>query len=256
MRKYLSICIGISILLLSACQTGSKGSLSLDERPVYPVRKSTVAPMIDGKLDDAAWDHANVETLEHFYFTDPKQEQPTQLRMLWSTTHLYVAFEMKDAYLNAVETQRDGAPYLDDCAELFLIPSPTPENVHICWEINPLKAVNDLVYVNDFYQGKNAPIRAFNPSIDFEVSVKGTLNDNSDVDEGWVLEMAIPLTVFRGFDEYHPVQTGTKWAFLAIKQIRDNDEVGPRKMVTNFPVDNIKEGVHQPNMFGLLEFVE
>jgi len=46
-----------------------------------------------------------------------------------------------------------------------------------------------------------------------EVGIDGTLNDNSDLDVGWTMEMAIPLKLFRGMDKFSPVMEGNKWAY-------------------------------------------
>ncbi|WP_010135244.1 carbohydrate-binding family 9-like protein [Ochrovirga pacifica] len=248
----------LMIPCLLGCENTLNKELSLTDRPVYKVHKVKQAPVIDGVIDLKEWEHAETVSFDYYYLTENEQEQqPTQYRMLWDDENIYVSFQMEDRFINAKETQRDGAPYLDDCVELFLIPSPSAADVHICFEINPNKAVNDLVYVNNFHNGKNAPIRSFDPEITVEVSIQGTVNNNKDLDKGWALEMAIPVKTFRGIASQYPVAKGSQWAFLALKQMRDVDAIGRRMMSTLFPVENIKEkDVHQPNMFGLLMFVE
>ncbi len=87
------------------------------------------------------------------------------------------------------------------------------------------------------------------------MNINGTLNDNSDIDTGWSMEMAIPLTNFRKLTELNPIKTGTKWAFLAVRQDR-NDITGDRRSTsTIFPIFDIEKSVHQPNRFGLMEFI-
>ncbi|MDO6739172.1 carbohydrate-binding family 9-like protein [Wenyingzhuangia sp. 2_MG-2023] len=255
MKRYLLLPI---IVFFVSCTSSHKSKLSLKERPLYKVHKANSELVIDGKLDDTAWEKAEARTFDYYYLTDKEEEkQKTTFRMLWDEKYLYVHYDLNDKFINAAETKRDGAPYLDDCAELFLIPAPNGENIHYCFEINPNKAINDLVFVNDFYQGQNVAIRAFNPDFKLEVAINGTLNNNSDIDKGWSLEMAIPHETFNAVSNEFPIKKGSQWAFLALKQIRDDENIGRRVMSTLFPVENVKEkDVHQPSMFGLLEFVD
>ncbi|NIJ45198.1 hypothetical protein FHR24_001637 [Wenyingzhuangia heitensis] len=258
MNKFISFLIVSTIAISCKTKPSYTSNLSLKDRPVYKVHKATSKITVDGKLDDEAWKQATATNFDYFYLTNGKEEeQKTTFRMLWDEENIYVHYDLEDKFINAKETKRDGAPYLDDCIELFLTPAPNGENIHYCFEINPYKAVNDLVFVNNFHQGKNAAIRTFNPDIELEVTIKGTLNNNNDIDEGWTLEMAIPHSIFNNVSTQYPVALGSQWAFLALKQIRDDNNVGRRVVSTIFPVDNIKEkDVHQPEMFGLLEFVK
>lgn len=111
-----------------------------------------------------------------------------------------------------------------------------------------------FIWLNNFYQGKSGMIKSYNPDFSVEVSIDGTINDNSDKDKGWTMEIAIPLKHFKGVDNFFPVKNGSKWAFLAARQDR-NDASGDRRSTsTLFPVYDIGKSVHQPNRFGILKF--
>ena len=234
----------------------SERKLSLGEQKVYKVANANEHITIDGKMNERIWQKAETRSFNSFYRVEqPQDKQETKFRMLWDKEHLFVLFECADQYLTAREKNRDGEPYYDDCAEIFLIPVPDSINMHFGIEINLNKASNDFVWINNFYQGKSGIIKSFNPEFQVEVSVDGTVNDNSDTDNGWTMEIAIPLTIFNGVDTFAPVKTGNRWAFLAARQDR-NDESGDRRSTsTIFPIYNINKSVHQPNRFGLLEFV-
>ena len=170
--------------------------------------------------------------------------------------NLYAFFKCEDKYITAHETERDGKPYFDDCAEVFLIPAPDSLDMHFCFELNLYKAANDLLFFNNFRNGKNGVVKAYNPDFEVEVTIDGTVNDNSDIDRGWTMEFALPLSIFSNLETFYPVKAGTQWAFLAIRQER-NDATGNRRSTsTLFPIYDISKSVHQPEHFGLLEFVE
>lgn len=231
--------------------------LDLSERPLYQNHKANTSINVDGVMNEGAWKEAEVRTFNNFYFTKNKEEeQKTTFRMLWDEKNIYLFYESNDKFINAAETKRDGAPYLDDCAEVFFIPAPEVENLHYCFEVNVNKAKNDLVWVNNFQGNNNAIIKQYNPEFKVEVKINGTLNNNTDIDKGWTMEMAIPHDAFKGSTNLHPIQLGNKWAFIALRQYRDINKIGRRCMTTLFPVYHIEKDVHQPEMFGLMEFVD
>lgn len=231
--------------------------LSIGEQPVFKVAKSHEPITIDGKLSETAWKNSEVRSINYFYRIEKAEdEQTTKFRMLWDENNLYLFFECEDKYITAREKNRDGQPYLDDCAEIFLIPAPDSLNMHFGFEVNLYKAVNDFIWLNNFYKGKSGMIKSYNPEFQVEVSINGTVNDNTDIDKGWTMEMAIPLTIFSGVDTFFPVKVDNRWAFLAARQDR-NDAIGDRRSTsTIFPIYDIGKSVHQPNRFGLLEFVK
>ncbi len=254
MKKLLYILI-ITAFLISSCKP-TKKKLSLEERPLYKTHKATSKIIIDGKLDKV-WEQAELRTFDYFYLTEKKEDkQKTTFRMLWDDENIYLFYQAKDQFINAAETKRDGAPYLDDCAEVFFIPAPEVENIHYCFEMNVNKAKNDLVWVNNFQRNNSIVIKEYNPEFKVEVKINGSLNNNTDIDKGWTMEVAIPHKAFRGATKFHPIKQGNKWAFLALRQYRDVSEIGKRSMTTLFPIYHIEKDVHQPEMFGLMEFVD
>jgi|TARA_B110000114_G_scaffold163267_1_gene181938 hypothetical protein len=241
--------------MLSMGQSDKK--LSLGEQPVFKVSKASEAVLIDGEMNEKIWKKTEARKLDYFYKVDaPDDAQQTVFRMLWDEEYLYVFFQMKDKFLTVRETQRDGAPYLDDCAEIFFITVPDSLDTHFGYELNLNKAANDFIYFNDFYQGKDLAFKGFNPNYKVEVTYKGTINDNSDIDIGWTMELAIPISNFGYLGQVVPVAAGNRWAFLAIRQDRNDVEGDRRSISTIFPIYDISKNVHQANRFGLMEFIE
>lgn len=253
----------LTILLFLICgystqmvaQEGPK--LSLGEQPIFKVSKTSESILVDGHMNEKIWKKTEARNLEYFYRAEkPDDDQQTTFRMLWDSQNLYVFFQMIDKYLTVRETKRDGEPYLDDCAEIFFITAPDSLDTHFGYELNLNKASNDFIYFNDFYEGADLAFKGFDPDFDVEVTYNGTINDNSDIDVGWTMEMAIPLANFGKLGQVHPVKIGNKWAFLAIRQDRNDADGNRRSTSTIFPIYDISKNVHQANRFGLMEFVE
>lgn len=235
----------------------SEKKLSLGEQPIFHVSKAKESIAVDGKMNEASWKRTEERGFDYFYRADqPDDAQRTTLRMLWDETNLYLFYQMEDKFLTARETKRDGQPYFDDCAEIFFITVPESLDTHIGFELNLYKASNDFVFFNDFYKDKDGILKTFNPEFQVEVTYEGTLNDNSDQDVGWTMEIAIPLSTFDGLGKFFPVKAGNRWAFLAVRQDRNDSEGNRRSTSTIFPIYDITKNVHQANRFGLMEFVE
>lgn len=221
------------------------------------VAKANSAITIDGKADDTAWEKAEKCSFDNFNHLKEKDDrQATTFRMLWDDTNLYFLFECEDKYLNSFETLRNGAPYLDDCAEIFLTPAPARKDMHMGFEVNLHKAINDFIYIYNFHDGQKAAIKSFDPDFLVEVSLDGTLNDNSDIDRSWTMEMAIPLKLFLGVETVSPVVPGNRWTFQALRQERNGPTPGRRCWSTLFPMPKDKSDVHNPEYFDFIEFVD
>lgn len=248
----------ISLLMGSTLGTAqSEKKLSLGEQPIFKVNKTQGPITVDGKMNEEIWQKTEARKIDYFYKVEKEDDaQETTYRMLWDDQNLYAFFECKDKYITARETARDGQPYFDDCAEIFIIPAADSLDTHFGFELNLFKASNDFIYFNGFFDGKDAVLKTFNPDFEVEVTVDGTINDNSDIDKGWTMEFKIPLAVFSALGEIVPVSNGNKWAFLAIRQDRNDAEGDRRSTSTIFPIYDISKNVHQANRFGLMEFVE
>ncbi len=253
MKPFIYFCPFLPLVVFACLNAISAGETS--DSP-FKVSKAKQPIKVDGKLDDG-WLHTEVRTLDHYRrYETADDRQKSKFRMLWDEQNLYVFFECDDKCITARETKRDGQPYFDDCAEIFLIPAPAKLDMHYGFEVNLNKASNDFIFLTHFYQDKHTIIKSYDPEFEVEVAVHGTVNDNSDTDKGWNMEFAIPLKLFEGIDSISPVAPGNRWAFQAIRQDR-NDATGDRRSWgTLFEVGKENNGVHEPEDFGFLEFVE
>jgi hypothetical protein len=254
--KKVFVFVFMLIIMMPLTYAEKNKKLSLGEQMTYKAVKNNNVIEIDGKLNETMWQKAEACSLDYFYNVEKlNDKQKTQFRMLWDDENLYVFFECTDQFITARENKRDGEPYFDDCAEIFLIPAADSLNMHFGFELNLYKTANDFIFLNKINKGEKFVIKGYDPDYQVAVSINGTVNDNSDIDKGWTMEMAIPLKVFNGVG-YPSVSEGVKWAFLAVRQDRNDAEGDRRSTSTIYPIYDISKNVHQPNRFGLLEFVK
>ncbi len=214
------------------------------------VNKTSSKITIDGRADEASWQNAKAHSFENFYkFEKPSDKQNSRFKMLWDEEHIYFFFECDDQFITAREQNQDGEPYFDDCAEIFLIPKDAKINMHLRYEVNLYKSSNDFVFINDIYDNENFVVKSFNPDFDVEVTVNGSINDNSDIDKGWTMEFAIPISNFHINEPTTPIQEGAKWAFLALREERNDPMSNRRSTSTLFTLKPENQNVHYPKSF-------
>jgi hypothetical protein len=216
--------------------------------PTYQVHRAKTAPRIDGKLDDAAWQAAKPVT---FVFPWPDQtgkKQKTVARLTWDNDNLYVAYECEDSDVTAVYTKHDDTTYKDDAVEIFIAP-PGVKNLYLGLEMNARAVLYDYLYPFPQRIMKNYNL----PGVKLAVSVKGTLNNSKDQDQGWSLEVAIPWSSFADLADNPVPKAGDRW----IANMNRWDGTEPNRRLSQWSDSGlVKPDPHYPDRFGHLLFVE
>ena len=213
------------------------------------IRRTRQPVTIDGRRDEAAW--ASAPSVGEFVFTwwnegdGPRQQSDAKL--LWDDQFLYVSFHCTDSDVLATRTERDSDVYRDDCVEVFASPELDHPQNYFNLEMNALGTQLD----NYRPEGKN-PDDEWNPAgIRCAVVVDGTLNDSTDTDRGWTLEVAIPFRLFQHVLPSGRPEIGDRWR-LNLNRLEGNMTVKSQwsQGDRNFP------RFHHPDFFGFVEFVE
>ena len=141
----------LTVLLSSACLVLMTGAPALAQRanlapiPTYEMHRAMVAPRIDGKLDDAAWQAAKPVTFVFPWTGQTGKTQKTVARLTWDNDNLYVAYECEDSDITAVQTRHDDPTYKDDAVEIFIAP-PGVKNLYLGLEMNARAVLYDCLY--------------------------------------------------------------------------------------------------------------
>lgn len=194
----------------------------------YSAKKINIEFTPDGNLTKVPWRNA----LWSNRFVDMVTGQPgmynTQTAILWSDTQLYIAFQAEEPFVEAHQTERDSIVFLESDLEVFI----DGGDCYYELEVNAANAVYEVFFIwKDAYtKGSKFDIPMFDvhhpqaytfggdydrsgasfwrgthprgirwafthfdmPGLQTAVQVDGTINDNSDIDKGWSLEIAIP----------------------------------------------------------------
>ena len=178
------------VLALGASASG-RGSL-----PVYKCPKVAVAPVIDGKLDDACWKSAPAVTFVIAQTGEPATKD-TKARMCWDDEHLYIAYECTDTDIRGTMTQHDEWIFREEVVEAFINPTRDLRN-YFEVNISPRNVIFDAKIDNPDGIGDRSSITYdwTCEGLKSAVCVDGTIEDGSDVDRGWTVEVAIPFAAF------------------------------------------------------------
>ncbi|UFH55268.1 carbohydrate-binding family 9-like protein [Spirosoma sp. KNUC1025] len=259
----------------------------------YTAQKITDSIVIDGDLTKSVWQNA----IWSPRFVDMVTGAPglfdTKAAILWNDTHLYVAFQAEEPFVEAHQTERDSIIFLENDLELFIDGGDcyyelevnarnTIYEVFFIWKDAYLRGSRFDVPLFDVYQpqamtfggdydrtgasfwyGKHprglrwAFLNYDMPDLQTAVRVAGTLNDNSDIDTGWSLEIAIPWKSLTWLANGRnlPPQPGDEWRmFLGRfqKLMVSGAEVQPHPAMVMTP--HGQYDTHQPDSWSRIVF--
>jgi hypothetical protein len=169
---------------------GARGGSTRAERPLRPTLRAlrvSAPPVLDGRLDDAAWQSAPVAT--DFVQRSPDPGQPsvqrTEARVTYDNDAIYVAIRAFDTAPDSIASQlarRDAASIFSDWVDV-IIDSFLDRRSAYRFSVNPHGVKRDSYYFNDGQEdlGWDAV---------WEVATR--------IDEhGWTAEFRIPLSQLR-----------------------------------------------------------
>ena len=240
----------------------------------YEAPAATTPPLLDGVLGDAAWRIAPWTEA----FVDIRGEgwpQPplaTRAKIVWDEHHLYVGAELEEPHLWATLADRDAIVYREHDFEVFL----DPDGDGLAYyelEINALGTEFDLFLDRPYREKGKANIAWDMEGLRTAVHLDGTLNDPTDEDAGWSVEIAIPWSALRppgapGEVATGPPSPGDSWRvnFSRVQWplvVVDGAYRKAREPVdwSDHPEDNwvwSPQGeidMHIPDMWGIVRFV-
>jgi hypothetical protein len=174
--------------------------------PEYHAVRALGPLRIDGKLDEPAWQRAEAVTLRGSMDGGPVSNR-TVARILYDDSFLYVGFECEDPDVWGTFRRRDDPIYNEEAVEIFLDASADLRTYHEL-EVSPHNVLFDA-YFPARRQGMDL---SWDSGAESAVQVQGTLDDPSDRDKGWSVELKIPL---RSLKDLPPGQRlkGSRWRF-------------------------------------------
>jgi len=164
--------------------------------PTYTCLFTDAAPVIDGKLDDAAWRRAEPMELR-LAETGGAPRQATKARALWDEKYLYVCFDCTDDDIWAGFTEHDSHIYEQEAVEVFINEN-SDRHAYAELEVSPNNTTLDL-YILHSGSGRNFKklfdyeCEGWKTAVNVEGKVKEAPSPGERKDKRWTVEMAIPF---------------------------------------------------------------
>ena len=236
------------LLLLQAAEPApAPKSFPAPKRIVVPKLHGAVT--IDGDLSEAVW--ANAAVIEPFSNNDSGRPEREHTRVkVWYDEHaLCLSWTCQDVDIQATFTNRDSKFWEEEVVEFFVTPKELTRYFELQW--NPLGGVFDATVTNHLneqsistnFQGDWSYTAKGMRSA---VKLKGTVNNSSDKDEFWQVEVMIP---FSDLNQGAP-KAGDVWRANFYRYNRTKDQ--PVELLSWSPTR--LPGFHEPSRFGYLEF--
>jgi hypothetical protein len=218
---------------------------------------------IDGMLNEVSWLKASATDA----FIDiegeakPLPRFATQAKMLWDDQYFYIGAVLEEPNVWGTLTNRDSIIFHDNDFEVFIDPN-GDRNEYYELEINALNTVWDLFLPKPYLDGGKAQHDWDIAGLITSVKVDGTINNPSDRDKGWSVEIAIPWKSLANYaHKASPPKNGDEWR-VNFSRVEWQCEIvdGKYRKVANTKEDNwvwTPQGVidmHRPEMWGIVRF--
>lgn len=149
---------------------------------------------IDGIDNEASWQSA----LWSDNFIDIEGvKQPkyaTKIKMAWSDNYFYIFAKMEEPHVWGYLKQRDTVIYYNNDFEVFIDPNGDTHDYYEL-EVNALNTVWDLFLTKPYRNGGKVLDSWDIQGLKSAIKIDGSINNPSDKDEGWTLEIGIPWAV-------------------------------------------------------------
>ena len=218
------------------------------QRPTYDVLRASMPITLDGRMDEAAWHEADNMGPFHFTWWQNGKKKQTVAKMLWDDKYLYIGHICQDEYITARYKNHDDPVARDDCFEVMLAPDPERPEFYFNIEWNVRGAYIDG---HRAHGPKKPSVPWVAEGVRIAGTYRGTLNDDSDKDQSWTCEVAIPLANFARYMKRKSLQPGDRW------NLNLNRHGGDTNMQYSqwSRADTSKPSFHTPHRFGQVTFV-
>ncbi|GAA1675858.1 hypothetical protein GCM10009745_18790 [Kribbella yunnanensis] len=185
----------------------------MPDLPVYDCPRTPTAPNLDGTLTDPAWEVAPWTTdFVQILGEGPAPRFRTQAKLMYDDDYLYIGGKLEEPHLWTTMTEHNSRLYFENNFEVFLDPDGDGANYYE-FEINPLGTIWELTLTKPYDEGGEAIDPTNLPGLRTAVHLDGTVNDPSDTDTGWTVEIAVPWVELAQWTKTKPTspEPGDEW---------------------------------------------
>ena len=204
---------------------------------------------VDGLLDEWPWRKAPRLTPFVQHDTMAPSRVKTEVRIWYDDEALYLGWICEDSDIQATLRKRDSKFWEEEVVEFFVTPKALDRYFELQW--NPLGGTFDAIIRNKI--GADGRSEKFEgdwsytaTNMTWALQVDGSVQDSSDRDEKWTVEVRIPFSDLQ-------VRTPRRGDVWRGNFYRFNRDQGREPELLSWS-PTIWPGFHQPTRFGYLRF--
>ncbi|MCG2459678.1 carbohydrate-binding family 9-like protein [Flavobacteriaceae bacterium F89] len=184
--------VGLALICLCGISRAQNPDLPTPRK--YIAYKAPEKIIIDGKADEVSWQKASwsADFIDIEGALTPKYK--TNMKILWDDNYLYFFAKLEEPQVWATLKQRDTVIFYNNDFEIFIDPDGDTHN-YMEFEMNALNTVWDLFLTKPYRDHGNVLDSWDIQGLKTAVHVDGSINDPSDTDLGWSVEIAMPWSV-------------------------------------------------------------
>ena len=258
----------------SLCQNtdAAENRQTQNSKKVYQCHYVDHQIIIDGSIQNDEWNDA--DWTEYFVDIEGSSKPPpfygTRVKMLWDSSYLYIAAHLEEDHLWGYVTKKNTPIYqFGNDFEVFIDPDRDHHNYYEL-ELNVLNTIWELTLEKPYRNGGPAIDPTNLPGLLTAVSNVGSVNDPSDIDEYWTVEIAIPFADLHNYRKPNPPvssksrpDVGDRWGINFSRVHWDHQVEGMKyQQVPDRPEYNWvwspqgEINMHAPENWGVLVFVK
>ncbi|MET3875408.1 carbohydrate-binding family 9-like protein [Chitinophaga sp. OAE865] len=259
-QKKISVISVISLILSQTISAQSAKPFKGTPRH-YVCQETKDKVVIDGKLEEAAWQQTpwtnDFQDIEGD--AKPAPALRARVKMMWDQQYLYIAATLQEPHIWGTLTDHDAIIFRDNDFEVFIDPDGDTHQYYEI-EINALNTVMDLFMGKPYRNMGEALINWDTKGIITAVHINGTINNPSDTDKEWTVEMAIPFSALSFFSRDQRPQENSLWRINFSRVEWDTDIKNGKYVKLKRPEHNwvwSPQGIvnmHAPERWGYLLF--
>jgi hypothetical protein len=147
----------------------------------------TAVPLaLDGELTEPVWGRAPKSVPLAYIMTGALAPVRSTVQAAWDEENLYLAIDNEDADIWLPPAPQDSDLWSAEAVEI-VFPPDTPHGPCRVIQVSPANVVSAKV----LRHASSSPV-AWQSGVKSATRIAGTLDDRSDADHGWTLEMALP----------------------------------------------------------------
>ncbi len=181
---------------------------------------------------------------------DPEAARVPALYTTWDDYYFYVGAQVHDAKVNAANSSPTSQPQQDDDIEVFVETDNARTAVRTPQTFQMAVSAANGAY---FSQGDGTAVPQAKAvyTYKYAANVDGTLNNNSDTDAGYTVEIAIP---WQELGRKGPPKPGTVWGFNVISRDRDSTARPAQRLYSLSPDVKSASDVQNPAKWSSIVF--